>query len=87
MIVNTTNANLNLKGNPCGQALLKVAGEQLFDECQKIGSLKGGNMVSTGPAKLNCKRVYHVCSSSWDSGKGARVMPNLITAFDFLSEY
>ena len=32
MIVNTTNANLNLKANPCEQALLKVTGEQLFDE-------------------------------------------------------
>ena len=75
MIVNTTNSSLNLLGNACGQALFKEAGLQLLDECQKIGNLKAGNMVTTGPAKLYCKRVYHVCSSSWDNGKGALVLP------------
>ena len=65
---------MDLNANPCGRALLKVAGKELLDECQKIGSLTAGNMASTGPAKLHCKRVYHVRSSSWDNGKGAPVM-------------
>ena len=64
---------MDLKGNACGKALLEVAGQQLSDECKKIGKLNVGNMVSTGPANLNCKRVYHVRSSSWDNGKGALV--------------
>ena len=75
VIVNTTNANLNLNGSACGTALLKVAGKQLSDECQKIGRLKVGNIATTGSANLNCKRVYHVCCSSWDGGKGVLVMP------------
>ena len=65
---------MDLNANPCGNALLKVAGEELANECQKIGSLQAGNMASTGPAKLNCKRVYHVRSSYWDKGEGALVI-------------
>ena len=74
VIVNTTNSNVDLTGNACGKALLKVAGKELLEECKKIGSLQAGQMVPTGPAKLKCKRVYHVCSSSWENGKGASVM-------------
>ena len=74
VIVNTTNDKVDLNANPCGKALLKVAGNQLVDECKKIGSLQTGEMTSTGPAKLNCKRVYHVRSSSWDNGNGAPVI-------------
>ena len=74
VIVNTTNSNVDLNGNPCGRALLNVAGNELLNECKKIGSLQAGQMVPTGPAKLKCKRVYHVCASSWDNGKGAPVM-------------
>ena len=69
---------MDLKGNPCGKALLKVAGQELVNECKKIGSLQPGEMASTGPAKLNCKRVYHVRSSHWDNGNGA-----LVNWFDF----
>ena len=65
---------MDLNANPCGKALLKVAGKELINECQKIGTLTAGDMASTGPAKLNCKRVYHVRSSSWDNGKGVPVM-------------
>jgi hypothetical protein len=60
--------------NPCGKALLRVAGNELLNECKRIGSLEKGEMVSTGPGKLNCKRVYHVRSSSWNNGNGALVM-------------
>ena len=65
---------MDLSGNACGRALLKVAGNELSEECKKIGSLKVGQMAQTGPAKLKCKRVYHVRSSPWDNGKGAPVM-------------
>ena len=75
MIVNTTNHKVDLNANSCGRALLKVAGKELLSECQKIGSLKMGNIASTGPAKLNCKRVYHVRASPWDNGIGAQVTP------------
>ena len=74
VIVNSTNGNVDLNANSCGRALLKVAGKKLMKECKKIGSLQAGNMASTGPAKLKCKRVYHVRSSPWNNGKGARVM-------------
>ena len=65
---------MNLNANPCGRALLKVAGNELLNECQQIGSLQAGEMASTGPANLNCKRVFHVRSAHWGSGKGARVI-------------
>ena len=64
---------MDLNANSCGRALLKVAGLVLMKECQKIGSLQPGNIASTGPAKLKCKRVYHVRASFWDNGKGALV--------------
>ena len=42
-------------------ALLNVAGKELLEECMKSRcSLMEGGLLSTGPAKLNCKRVYHV---------------------------
>ena len=62
-----------MNANPCGKALLKVAGEDLANECKKLGSLKTGEIVSSGSGKLNCKRVYHVRSSSWNNGDGALV--------------
>ena len=64
---------MDLTANSCGRALLKVAGKELVHECKKIGRLQPGNIASTGPAKLSCKRVYHVRSSCWDNGKGALV--------------
>ena len=64
---------MDLNANSCGEALLKVAGMALMNECQKIGSLQPGNIASTGPGKLKCKRVYHVRASFWDNGKGALV--------------
>ena len=67
---------MDLNANSCGRALLKVGGQELMNECQKIGSLQTGNIASTGPGKLDCKRVYHVRASSWDNGKGALVMCN-----------
>ena len=65
---------MDLNASSCGRALLKVAGEELMNECQKIGTLQAGNMASTGPAKLKCKRMYHVRSSYWDNGEGAQVI-------------
>ena len=74
VIVNTTNDTVDLTANPCGKALLKVAGQELVNECKKIGNLRTREMASSGPAKLNCKRVYHVWSSAWDNGNGALVI-------------
>ena len=65
---------MDLTANPCGKALLKVAGQELIKECKKIGNLQTGEMASTRPAKLNCKCVYHVRSSAWDNGNGALVI-------------
>ena len=72
--MNTTNEKVDLNANPCGKALLKVAGKELLNECKKVGSLQEGEMASTGSANLNCQRVYHVRSSSWDGGKGTPVI-------------
>ena len=35
VIVNTTNVSLDLNGNLCGMALLKVAGKGLLKECSE----------------------------------------------------
>jgi hypothetical protein len=75
VIVNTANHKVDLNANSCSKALLKVAGKEWPSECKKIGSFKVGNIASTGPGKLNCKRVYHVRASPWDDGKGAQVTP------------
>ena len=74
VIGNTTNDKVDMNANPCGKALLKVAGEDLANECKKLGSLETGEIVSSGSGKLNCKRVYHVRSSSWNNGDGALVI-------------
>ena len=71
--MNTTNEKVDLNANPCGKALLKVAGKELLTECQKIGTLNEGEIASTGPAKLKCKRAFHVRSCHYDNGKGVGV--------------
>ena len=72
-MVNTTNDKVELDANPCGQALLKVAGQELKDACQKVGNLQVGKIATTKAGKLDCNLVYHVNCAAWDNGKGESV--------------
>ena len=72
VIVNS-NGYLNF-GSPSAMALLDVAGKELLEECMKSDGLMEGELFSTGPAKLNCKRVYHVRPPFWNNGRGYPVI-------------
>ena len=72
VIVNS-NGYLNFS-NPSAMALLDVAGKELLEECRKSEGLMEGELFSTGPAKLNCKRVYHVRPPFWNNGRGYPVI-------------
>ncbi|XP_028391015.1 protein mono-ADP-ribosyltransferase PARP14-like [Dendronephthya gigantea] len=78
VIVNSSDEKVNLKATPCGKALLNVAGDELLTECQKIGLLELGDLALTGPAKLNCKFVFHVRASPYECGRGVLVLQNII---------
>ncbi|XP_046838993.1 protein mono-ADP-ribosyltransferase PARP15-like [Xenia sp. Carnegie-2017] len=78
VIVNSTNEKMDLNANPVGKALLKVAGNDILEECKKIGEIKVGGVVVTGGGKLNCKSVYHVCLSEWQQGDGAKVLRSIV---------
>ncbi|XP_033116466.1 protein mono-ADP-ribosyltransferase PARP14-like [Anneissia japonica] len=66
VIVNTTTPDLNLNTGGVSSALLKAAGSQLQQECYQCKSTRGNirltHIVETGPAALNCQKVFHTSS-------------------------
>ncbi|XP_007443322.3 poly [ADP-ribose] polymerase 14, partial [Python bivittatus] len=70
VVVNAANEMLKHIGG-LADALLKMAGPQLQDECddliQKHGHLKPGCAIITGAWNLPCKQVIHAVGPRWNS--------------------
>ncbi|XP_072048530.1 protein mono-ADP-ribosyltransferase PARP14-like [Amphiura filiformis] len=69
VIVNTAGSKLNLNQGAVSRAILAVAGKGLQQECDT--KLQGGNVdswsfITTGPAKLKCRTVYHLVCPAYD---------------------
>ncbi|XP_072048529.1 protein mono-ADP-ribosyltransferase PARP9-like [Amphiura filiformis] len=69
VIVNTAGSKLDLQQGGVSKAILAVAGKDLQQECDR--KLQGGNVdnwsfITTGPAKLQCRTVYHLVCPSYD---------------------
>ncbi|XP_071344165.1 poly(ADP-ribose) polymerase family member 14-related sequence 1 isoform X2 [Trachinotus anak] len=80
-VVNASNHDLKHSGG-LAQALLKAAGRQLQDECDKIislrGQLKPGDCVITDAGgKLCCKKVIHAVGPAFDPAKSQKAQAQL----------
>lgn len=80
-VVSSSNQNLELVGGLSG-ALLKAAGPQLQDECDKIikekGPLKPGDCeITDAGGTLRCKKIVHAVGPSYDLGKPQRSVVQL----------
>ncbi|KAG7233895.1 hypothetical protein INR49_006457 [Caranx melampygus] len=80
-VVNSSNSDLKHNGG-LSAALLKAAGSQLQDDCDKIirlkGKLKPGDCVITGATgKLCCKKVIHAVGPTFDPNKSQKAQAQL----------
>jgi len=68
IIVNAANSKLWLGGGVAG-AILSAGGNSIQDECYRYvgeyGSLRDGEVATTGAGKLACRRIIHAVGPSW----------------------
>lgn len=80
-VVNSSNQDLKNSGG-LGGALLKAAGPQFQDECDKLinlnGQLRPGDTVITGAGgQLCCKKVIHAVGPRFDAAKPQKALAQL----------
>ncbi|XP_076119600.1 protein mono-ADP-ribosyltransferase PARP14 isoform X2 [Alosa pseudoharengus] len=71
-IVNTTNADMSLKGGVSG-AIFRAAGTSVEQECQNHGSLKGNTAAVTSAGNLQCDFIIHMLGPHSAADATARV--------------
>lgn len=67
LIVNAANSALLPGGGVCG-AIFSKAGQEVVDECEKIGSCPTGHVVLTGAGKAPFKGIIHAVGPIWQGG-------------------
>lgn len=59
------------------KSLLKSGGQSLQDECtayvNRNGNLSAGDIVATGPGKLQCKKVVHTVGMAYNGVQSEKV--------------
>ena len=68
-LVNTTDANFGF-GGFVAQALLKVAGAALKDECASKAPVPVGDVAVTGAGNMKCKHIIHAVLPNYDGPGG-----------------
>jgi len=71
--VNTTGRDLLLSQGAVSQSILRVAGQQIQDECKRNmprQNFKLGDIVETKGYELPARCVYHGALANWDGGSG-----------------
>ncbi len=85
-IVNPSNGGFLLGFTGVNGALLEAGGEELADECRRLGIAAEGEVRSTGPGRLPCRYVLHAVSPIWHDGtrgepeRLARLHRNVVAA-------
>lgn len=71
----TANSDLDLSRGVIAQAMATHAGPALQKECNDHGPASTGDVVVTGPGKLDCRYVFHAVATSYSSDKDGTVSP------------
>ena len=76
VIVNSTSSELDLTRGTVSNALLKVGGQQLQDECRKMKpkGICDGELIETSSGNLQCKSVYHTSLSPFKEASAVQVI-------------
>jgi O-acetyl-ADP-ribose deacetylase (regulator of RNase III) len=66
-IVNAANEALAPGGGVCG-AIRRAGGDEIFDECARLGGCATGDAKATGAGRLPAKHVVHAVGPVWSGG-------------------
>lgn len=78
-IVNAANEALAPGGGVCG-AIRRAGGDEIFEECARLGGCATGDAKATGAGRLPAKHVIHAVGPVW-SGGGAGEAELLASAY------
>ena len=78
-IVNAANEALAPGGGVCG-AIRRAGGDEIFDECARLGGCATGDAKATGAGRLPTKHMIHAVGPVW-SGGGAGEPELLASAY------
>jgi O-acetyl-ADP-ribose deacetylase len=66
-IVNAANEALAAGGGVCG-AIRRAGGDEIFDECARLGGCATGDAKATGAGRLPARFVIHAVGPVWHGG-------------------
>ena len=78
-VVNAATAALAPGGGVCG-AIRRAGGDEIFDECARLGGCATGDAKATGAGRLLARYVIHAVGPVW-SGGGAGEAELLASAY------
>ena len=67
-IVNAANEALAPGGGVCG-AIRRAGGEEIFEECARLGGCATGDAKATGAGRLPARHVVHAVGPVWSGGE------------------
>jgi O-acetyl-ADP-ribose deacetylase (regulator of RNase III) len=67
-IVNAATGALAPGGGVCG-AIRRAGGDEIFDECARLGGCATGDAKATGAGRLPARFVIHAVGPSWQGGE------------------
>jgi O-acetyl-ADP-ribose deacetylase len=67
-VVNAANEALAPGGGVCG-AIRRAGGEEIFDECARLGGCATGDAKVTGAGRLPARHVIHAVGPVWHGGR------------------
>ena len=76
-IVNAANEALAPGGGVCG-AIRRAGGDEIFDECARLGGCATGDAKATGAGRLAASHVIHAVGPVWSGGGGGE--PELLAS-------